>query len=133
MLTFRLAARAVSVPAPRLHHADGCAHELSGRRAARDEAVLMFTGIRLGRFFYRDGRSRACVDVALASAPDHIAWGFRENRKTTTIVSRRESPISRHWSRRSASNGSISFVHDWGGAIGFCFATRHPGAESDGS
>jgi len=90
-----------------------------------DEAVLMLHGNPTWSFYYRElvqslAPSRRCV------VPDHIGMGLSENPKNydytlATRIADIEALVA------SLGLKKIHLVvHDWGGAIGFGFAARHP-------
>lgn len=90
-----------------------------------DSAVLLLHGNPTWSFFYRDvirelsGRRR-CV------APDHVGMGLSEKPENydytlATRIADVESLVASLGLKRITL-----VVHDWGGAIGFGFATRHP-------
>ena len=91
-----------------------------------DEAVLMLHGNPTWSFYYRNvvselSPARRCI------VPDHIGMGLSdkpENYPYTleTRISDLEALVESLGLKRVHL-----IVHDWGGAIGFGFATRHPG------
>lgn len=90
-----------------------------------DEAVLMLHGNPTWSFFYRDliqelsGRFR-CV------APDHIGMGLSEKPANYAYtLATRISDIEALVEHLGLKRVHL-VVHDWGGAIGFGWATRHP-------
>lgn len=91
-----------------------------------DEAVLMLHGNPTWSFFYRD-LVRVCSAAGLRCvAPDHIGMGLSDkpegyNYSLATRVSDIEALVASLGLKRVHL-----VVHDWGGAIGFGFATRHP-------
>jgi cis-3-alkyl-4-acyloxetan-2-one decarboxylase len=91
-----------------------------------DEAVLMLHGNPTWSFFYRDvirdlsERGLRCV------APDHIGMGLSDkpagyDYRLGTRIADIEALVASLGLKRVNL-----IVHDWGGAIGFGFATRHP-------
>lgn len=90
-----------------------------------DEAVLMLHGNPTWSFFYRD-LIRELSPMVRCIAPDHIGMGLSE--KPADYDYTLETRVS----DIEALVGDLGLkkvhlvVHDWGGAIGFGFATRHP-------
>jgi cis-3-alkyl-4-acyloxetan-2-one decarboxylase len=90
-----------------------------------DEAVLMLHGNPTWSFFYRKlvlavSPSMRCV------VPDHIGMGLSEkpadySYQLATRIEDVEALVTELGLRKVHL-----VVHDWGGAIGFGFATRHP-------
>jgi len=72
----------------------------------------MLHGIRLGRFSIANvvRELRRC---RAASRQTTLAWGFRENRKTTTIVSRREIADIEALVASLGPKRVHLIVHDW--------------------
>jgi len=92
-----------------------------------DEAVLMLHGNPTWSFFYRDV-VRSLSPNLRCLVPDHIGMGLSE--KPQNYDYRLASRIA-DVEALVASLGLKRIhlvVHDWGGAIGFGFATRHPEA-----
>ena len=90
-----------------------------------DEAVLMLHGNPTWSFFYRD-LIRLIAPTMRCIAPDHIGMGLSE--KPANYSYRLETRIA-DIEALVAELGLKKIhlvVHDWGGAIGFGFATRHP-------
>ena len=91
----------------------------------RAEAVLMLHGNPTWSFYYRD-LVRALAPAIRCVAPDHIGMGFSEKPENydytlATRIADIEALVARLGLRRVHL-----VVHDWGGAIGFGFAARHP-------
>jgi haloalkane dehalogenase len=90
-----------------------------------DEAVLLLHGNPTWSFFYRDV-VRALAPAMRCVAPDHIGMGLSEKPEDysytlATRIADVEALVVSLGLRR------VHLVaHDWGGAIGFGFATRHP-------
>ena len=98
-----------------------------GGAANRDEAVLLLHGNPTWSFFYRDV-VRALAPAMRCVALDHVGMGLSEK------------PSAAHYDYTLATRiadvealvASLGLkrvhlvVHDWGGIIGFGFATRHP-------
>ncbi|HTO04962.1 MAG TPA: alpha/beta fold hydrolase [Opitutus sp.] len=91
-----------------------------------DEAVLMLHGNPTWSFYYRElvlalAKNRRCI------VPDHIGMGLSEKPEDyaytleTRIADIEALVLSLGLKRVHLA------VHDWGGAIGFGFAARHPG------
>ncbi len=90
-----------------------------------DEAVLLLHGNPTWSFYYRDLIRQLSPHVRCI-APDHIGMGLSE--KPEGYVYTLESRI-RDVAALVEKLGLIRIqlvVHDWGGAIGFGLATRHP-------
>jgi haloalkane dehalogenase len=90
-----------------------------------DEAVLMLHGNPTWSFYFRH-LVRALAPTLRCVAPDHIGMGASEKpphyRYTlATRIADIEALVKSLGLRRVHL-----VVHDWGGAIGFGFATRHP-------
>ena len=92
-----------------------------------DEAVLLLHGNPTWSFFYRDvvrslAREMRCV------APDHVGMGLSEKPSAGEY----DYSLAARIADVEALVVSLGLrrvhlvVHDWGGAIGFGFATRHP-------
>ena len=91
----------------------------------RDEAVLMLHGNPTWSFYYRD-LIRALSPAIRCVAADHIGMGFSEKPENydytlATRIADIEALVAKLGLRRVHL-----VVHDWGGAIGFGFAARHP-------
>lgn len=90
-----------------------------------DEAVLMLHGNPTWSFFYRDV-VRALSPGMRCIVPDHVGMGLSEKPENydytleTRIADIETLVVSLGLKRVHL------IVHDWGGAIGFGFATRHP-------
>ena len=90
------------------------------------EAVLLLHGNPTWSFFYRDLIKDLSPHVRCI-APDHIGMGLSEKpanydyRLATRIADVEALVADLELTRVHL------VVHDWGGAIGFGFATRHPG------
>jgi len=90
-----------------------------------DEAVLMLHGNPTWSFFYRD-LVRAVAPTMRCVVPDHIGMGLSEkpadySYRLATRIADVEALVA------SLGLKKIHLVvHDWGGAIGFGLATRHP-------
>jgi cis-3-alkyl-4-acyloxetan-2-one decarboxylase len=90
-----------------------------------DEAVLMLHGNPTWSFYYRD-LIRALSPTMRCVAPDHIGMGLSEKPEAydytlATRIADIEALVAKLGLRRVHL-----VVHDWGGAIGFGFAARHP-------
>jgi pimeloyl-ACP methyl ester carboxylesterase len=92
---------------------------------AGDEAVLMLHGNPTWSFYYRD-LIQAVAPGMRCVVPDHIGMGLSEKPAAYpyTLATRIDDI--------AALVGTLGLrkvhlvVHDWGGAIGFGFAARHP-------
>jgi pimeloyl-ACP methyl ester carboxylesterase len=90
-----------------------------------DEAVLMLHGNPTWSFFYRDLVKRVAPTLRCV-VPDHVGMGLSEkpadySYRLATRIADVEALVA------SLGLKKIHLVvHDWGGAIGFGFATRHP-------
>lgn len=91
----------------------------------RDEAVLMLHGNPTWSFYYRN-LIRALAPTTRCIAPDHIGMGLSEKPPDYDYT------LARRIADVAALVASLDLkrvhlvVHDWGGAIGFGFAARHP-------
>jgi haloalkane dehalogenase len=90
-----------------------------------DEAVLMLHGNPTWSFFYRDV-VRALSPGLRCIVPDHVGMGLSEKPENYdyslgTRIADIEALVASLGLKRIHL-----IVHDWGGAIGFGFATRHP-------
>ncbi len=90
-----------------------------------DEAVLMLHGNPTWSFFYRE-LVQAVAPALRCIVPDHIGMGLSDKPQDYpyTLATRIDDVAS-----LVASLGLKKVhlvVHDWGGAIGFGFAARHP-------
>lgn len=90
-----------------------------------DEAVLMLHGNPTWSFFYRDV-VKTLSPVLRCVVPDHVGMGLSEKPEgypytLATRISDIEALVVALGLKRVHL-----IVHDWGGAIGFGFATRHP-------
>jgi haloalkane dehalogenase len=91
-----------------------------------DEAVLMLHGNPTWSFYYRE-LVQAARETLRCVVPDHIGMGFSEKPPNydytlATRIADIEALVASLGLKRVHL-----VVHDWGGAIGFGFATRHPG------
>jgi haloalkane dehalogenase len=90
-----------------------------------DEAVLMLHGNPTWSFFYRN-LVRLVAPALRCVVPDHIGMGLSEKPadypyRLATRIEDIEGLVA------SLGLKKVHLVvHDWGGAIGFGFATRHP-------
>jgi pimeloyl-ACP methyl ester carboxylesterase len=90
-----------------------------------DEAVLMLHGNPTWSFFYRD-LVKLVAPTMRCVVPDHIGMGLSEkpqdySYRLATRIADVEALVA------SLGLKKVHLVvHDWGGAIGFGFATRHP-------
>src|ERR1035437_7397809 len=92
----------------------------------RDDAVLLLHGNPTWSFYYRD----LVRDLAAAGlrciAPDHVGMGLSEKPPDYDYT------LATRIADLEALVGALGLkrvhlvVHDWGGAIGFGFAARHP-------
>jgi haloalkane dehalogenase len=90
-----------------------------------DEAVLMLHGNPTWSFYYRN-LVRTLAPTLRCIAPDHVGMGLSENPPDydytlATRIADIEALVASLGLRRVHL-----VVHDWGGAIGFGFAARHP-------
>lgn len=91
----------------------------------RDEAVLMLHGNPTWSFYYRE-LIKALRPAMRGVAPDHIGMGLSEKPEgydytLATRIADVEALVAHLGLKRVHL-----VVHDWGGAIGFGFAARHP-------
>lgn len=89
------------------------------------EAVLLLHGNPTWSYYYRH-LVRALAPVRRCIAPDHVGMGASEkpahyDYSLATRIADVEALVARLGLRRIDL-----VVHDWGGAIGFGFAARHP-------
>lgn len=90
-----------------------------------DEAVLMLHGNPTWSFYYRElvhalGETTRCI------APDHIGMGLSAKPQAYDYaLARRIADIEALVAMLRLKRVHL-VVHDWGGAIGFGFAARHP-------
>jgi haloalkane dehalogenase len=90
-----------------------------------DEAVLMVHGNPTWSYYYRH-LVRALAPTQRCIVPDHIGMGLSEKPQHYDYT------LDMRISDLAALVASLGLrrvhlvVHDWGGAIGFGFATRHP-------
>jgi haloalkane dehalogenase len=92
------------------------------------EAVLMLHGNPTWSFFYRD-IIRALSPKIRCIAPDHVGMGLSEKPhagKYPYTLATRIADIEALVAALGLKRIHL-IVHDWGGAIGFGLATRHPG------
>ena len=91
----------------------------------RDEAVLMLHGNPTWSFYYRD-LVKALAPTIRCVVPDHIGMGLSEKpaRYPYTLTARIADVAALVDSLGLKRVHLV--VHDWGGAIGFGFAARHP-------
>lgn len=91
----------------------------------RDEAVLMLHGNPTWSFYFRH-LVRALVPTQRCVAPDHIGMGLSEKPQNYSYrLEIRIADIEALVATLKLKRVHL-VVHDWGGAIGFGFATRHP-------
>lgn len=90
-----------------------------------DEAVLMLHGNPTWSFYYRHAVQRLAPRFRCV-VPDHIGMGFSEKPPAHcyTLASR-IADVGALVSALGLKRMHL-LVHDWGGAIGFGLATRHP-------
>lgn len=90
-----------------------------------DEAVLMLHGNPTWSFYYRE-LVKALRPAMRCVAPDHVGMGLSEKPEhydytLATRIADVEALVAELGLKRV-----YLVVHDWGGAIGFGFAARHP-------
>lgn len=91
----------------------------------RDEAALMLHGNPTWSFYYREV-VKAVVPTLRCIVPDHIGMGLSEKPENYSYT------LATRIADIEALVASLGLkrihlvVHDWGGAIGFGFAVRHP-------
>jgi len=91
-----------------------------------DEAVLMLHGNPTWSFFYRDV-VRTLSPHLRCIVPDHVGMGLSEKPEDYDYsLANRITDIEALVAALGLKRIHL-IVHDWGGAIGFGFATRHPG------
>lgn len=90
-----------------------------------DEAVLMLHGNPTWSFFYRDV-VRSLAPALRCIVPDHVGMGLSEKPENYDYsLGRRIADVEELVASLGLKRIHL-IVHDWGGAIGFGFATRHP-------
>jgi haloalkane dehalogenase len=90
-----------------------------------DEAVLMLHGNPTWSFFYRD-LVKIVSPQLRCIVPDHIGMGLSEKPENYSYrLATRIEDIEALVASLGLKKVHL-VVHDWGGAIGFGFATRHP-------
>lgn len=97
----------------------------NGRGGAGEEAVLMLHGNPTWSFYYRE-LVKALAPRFRCVVPDHIGMGLSEKPEgyAYTLAQRIED-VAALVARLGLKRVHL-VVHDWGGAIGFGFAARHP-------
>ncbi len=91
----------------------------------RDEAVLMLHGNPTWSFYYRN-LIRALAPTTRCIAPDHIGMGLSEKPQDYAYtLATRIADVAALVASLDLKRVEL-VVHDWGGAIGFGFAARHP-------
>lgn len=92
---------------------------------AGDEAVLMLHGNPTWSFYYRD-LIRAVAPGLRCVVPDHVGMGLSDKpRDYAYTLSTRIDDVAALVATLGLKRVHL-VVHDWGGAIGFGFAARHP-------
>jgi len=108
----------------RMHYLD---EGPASNRSANDEAVLMLHGNPTWSFYYAELVKAISLKLRCI-VPDHIGMGLSEKPSAENYDYRLKTRID----DIAALVGSLGLrrvhlvVHDWGGAIGFGFAARHP-------
>jgi len=98
-----------------------------GAPSQADEAVLLLHGNPTWSFFYRDV-VRALAPAMRCVAPDHVGMGLSEKpsaREYDYTLAARIADVEALVASLGLKRVHL-VVHDWGGAIGFGFATRRP-------
>ncbi|MCR6656945.1 MAG: alpha/beta fold hydrolase [Opitutus sp.] len=90
-----------------------------------DEAVLMLHGNPTWSFYYRE-LVQALSPRVRCVAPDHIGMGLSEKPQDYDYSLERRIADVEHLVAELDLRKIHLVVHDWGGAIGFGFAARHP-------
>ena len=91
----------------------------------RDEAVLMLHGNPTWSFYYRE-LVQAVAPRLRCIVPDHIGMGLSEKpRSYPYTLETRIDDVAALVAALNLQKVHL-VVHDWGGAIGFGFAARHP-------
>jgi pimeloyl-ACP methyl ester carboxylesterase len=91
-----------------------------------DEAVLMLHGNPTWSFYYRN-LIRELAPTMRCVAPDHVGMGLSEKPASYAYtLATRIADIEALVARLALKTVHL-VVHDWGGAIGFGWAGRHPG------
>jgi cis-3-alkyl-4-acyloxetan-2-one decarboxylase len=92
-----------------------------------DEAVLLVHGNPTWSFYYRELIGRLVTAGMRCIAPDHIGMGLSEKPQDYPYC------LETHIANLTRLVDALGLrrvhlvVHDWGGAIGFGWAVRHPG------
>lgn len=90
-----------------------------------DEAVLMVHGNPTWSFYYR-GLVRALAPTQRCIVPDHVGMGLSDKPEDYAYtLATRIADLERLVASLGVKRVHL-VVHDWGGAIGFGFAGRHP-------
>jgi cis-3-alkyl-4-acyloxetan-2-one decarboxylase len=90
-----------------------------------DAAVLMLHGNPTWSYYYRH-LIRALAPTMRCIAPDHIGMGLSEKpQRYDYTLARRIADVEALVASLHVKQLDL-VVHDWGGAIGFGFAARHP-------
>lgn len=91
----------------------------------REEAVLMLHGNPTWSFYYRN-LVRTLAPQQRCVVPDHVGMGLSDKPENYDYtLSRRIADVESLVSHLGLKRVHL-VVHDWGGAIGFGFAARHP-------
>ncbi len=90
-----------------------------------DEAVLMLHGNPTWSFYYRE-LVQALSPRVRCVVPDHIGMGLSEKPQDYDYSLERRIADVEHLVAELDLRKIHLVVHDWGGAIGFGFAARHP-------
>jgi haloalkane dehalogenase len=97
-----------------------------GTASETQEAVLMLHGNPTWSFYYRD-LVKTLAPKYRCIVPDHIGMGLSEKPAAYAYtLSQRIDDVAALVAKLGLTRVHL-VVHDWGGAIGFGFAARHPG------
>lgn len=100
-------------------------HNLHYIDEGKGDPILMLHGNPTWSFYYRDLIKEFSTTNRVV-APDHIGCGFSDKPQDYVyILENHISNIEKLVAKLSLKNITL-VVHDWGGAIGFGMATRHP-------
>jgi len=105
----------LTLDGPRMHYVD----------EGRGPAVVMLHGNPTWSFYFRD-LLKGLSDRFRVVAPDHIGCGLSEKPRQYPYILRRHIDNLERLIDFLDLRDLTLVVHDWGGAIGFGYACRHP-------
>ncbi len=112
---YPFASHYLNVGGQRMHYVD----------EGRGSPVLMLHGNPSWSFYYRNA-IRELADSHRVVAPDHVGCGLSEKPQQYAYCLRQHIDNLEKLVEHLDLNDITLMVHDWGGAIGFGFAMRHP-------